>query len=149
MVPACKCKLIMCQFYVGTATQLVILPPHIPWIGQGGGILLLHSSMICAIGLVIFYFKWEGWEQNTFSLVKLMTIKHTAYVSVKATKSFTELLRRRQAVSRPKMKLIKISFVDLVSARNSETFVARFWTRCKTFIGLLKCTKCSHSLTHK
>ena len=33
----------------GSAKQQVILPPHIyhiPWIGQGGGILLLHYSMI-------------------------------------------------------------------------------------------------------
>ena len=36
---------------------------HIPWIGQWGGILLLHYIMICSI----FYFKWVGWEQITFS----------------------------------------------------------------------------------
>ena len=28
----------------------VILPPHILWIGQGGGIMLLHFFMICVIG---------------------------------------------------------------------------------------------------
>ena len=42
--------------FVGTATQLVILPPHIPWIGQGDGILLLGYSMICVIGFAIFDF---------------------------------------------------------------------------------------------
>ena len=40
----------------GTATQLVILPTHIPWIGQGGGILLLSYSKICVSGRVIFLF---------------------------------------------------------------------------------------------
>ena len=38
-------------FFVGTATQLVNLPPHIPRIGQWGGILLLRHSMICVSGL--------------------------------------------------------------------------------------------------
>ena len=48
-------------FFVCNATQLVILPPHIPRVGQGGGgILLLCYSMICVIGLTIFYLKWEG-----------------------------------------------------------------------------------------
>ena len=37
-----------------TALQQVIVPPHIPRIGQGGGILLLRYSMICVIGLAIF-----------------------------------------------------------------------------------------------
>ena len=37
------------QIIVGTATQLVILPPRIPWIGQGGVLLLLRYSMICAV----------------------------------------------------------------------------------------------------
>ena len=32
-----------------TATQLAILPPHIPW--QGGRILLLQISMICVVAL--------------------------------------------------------------------------------------------------
>ena len=37
-----------CIFSVGTATQLVILPPrHIPWIWKGVGILLLLYAMIC------------------------------------------------------------------------------------------------------
>ena len=35
---------------VGTAIKIVFLPPQIPWIGQGGGILLLRLSMICVIG---------------------------------------------------------------------------------------------------
>ena len=39
-------------------TQRVILPPHMPWIGQGG--CLLFYSMICVLGLVIFDYKWEG-----------------------------------------------------------------------------------------
>ena len=30
-------------------------------------------------GLAIFDFKWEGWEQITFSLAKLMTIMHMAF----------------------------------------------------------------------
>ena len=42
-------------FVVGTATQLVILAPHIPWKGQGGGILLLCYSMICISSLAIIY----------------------------------------------------------------------------------------------
>ena len=42
------------SFFVGTAIQLVILPPHIPWIGQGGGILLLHYSVICVEAFLIF-----------------------------------------------------------------------------------------------
>ena len=37
--------------FVGTATQLVNLPPHIPRIGQVGGIWLLRYSVICVIGL--------------------------------------------------------------------------------------------------
>ena len=42
-------------FINGTATQLVIVPSHIPWKGQGGGILLLLCySMNCVIGLTIF-----------------------------------------------------------------------------------------------
>ena len=39
---------------VDTALQQVIVPPHMPRIGQGGGILLLRYSMICVIGLAIF-----------------------------------------------------------------------------------------------
>ena len=35
--------------FVETATQLLILPPHIPLIGQGGITLLLRYSMICAV----------------------------------------------------------------------------------------------------
>ena len=37
------------MFFVGTATQLVILPPNNPWIRLGGGILLFHYSMICVV----------------------------------------------------------------------------------------------------
>ena len=33
------------------------VPPHIPWIGQGGGILLFHFSMIYVSGH--FWFKRE------------------------------------------------------------------------------------------
>ena len=40
-------------FFVGTAPQLVIPKPHIPWIGQWGGILLLRYSRIWFIGLTI------------------------------------------------------------------------------------------------
>ena len=40
-----QCKL-TCLF---VATQLVILTPHIPYRGQGGGILLLRYSMICVL----------------------------------------------------------------------------------------------------
>ena len=36
-------------FFVYTATQLVLLPPHVPWIGRESGILLLRYSMICII----------------------------------------------------------------------------------------------------
>ena len=43
---------------VGTATQLVILPPHIPRIGQRGGILLLHYSMIWVTRFAIFDHTW-------------------------------------------------------------------------------------------
>ena len=64
--------------FFGTVTQLVILPPHIPWLGQGGGILLLSYSMIGAIGVAIFDYKWKGWEQITFYLAKLMTITHVS-----------------------------------------------------------------------
>ena len=39
-------------FIVCIATQVVILPPHIPWKGQWGGILLLRYSMLCFNGLV-------------------------------------------------------------------------------------------------
>ena len=38
-------------FIVCIATQVVILPPHIPWKGQWGGILLLRYSMLCFNGL--------------------------------------------------------------------------------------------------
>ena len=38
-------------FFVGTTTQLVILTPHIPYRGQGGGKLLLRYSMICVSDL--------------------------------------------------------------------------------------------------
>ena len=42
LVGRLKCELL----FVGTATQLVILPPHIPLIvGQGGGMLLLRRSL--------------------------------------------------------------------------------------------------------
>ena len=51
-------------FVVDSATQLGI-PNPIPWIGQGGGMLLLHYSMICVIGLPIFDYKLEGWEEIT------------------------------------------------------------------------------------
>ena len=46
------------RFFVGTATQLVILtPPPIPWIGQGGGTLLLvYSNGLCS-GVAILIFK--------------------------------------------------------------------------------------------
>ena len=60
------------SFFVGTAIQLVILPPHIPWIGQGGGILLLHYSVICVEAFLIF----TRWLENFFceNLVKKMVI---------------------------------------------------------------------------
>ena len=47
---------------IGTATQLVILPSHIPWIGQGVGILLLRYSVICVVPrqfLILI-----GWGEN-------------------------------------------------------------------------------------
>ena len=37
------------SIFVGAATQLVILPSHIPWIGQRDGIVLLRYSMICVV----------------------------------------------------------------------------------------------------
>ena len=40
--------------FVGAATQLVILPTHIPLIEQGGGLLLLRYFMICLVALSIF-----------------------------------------------------------------------------------------------
>ena len=68
-------------FFDGIATQLVIIPPHILWIGQASGIQLLCYSMISFIRLVIFKYKREGWEQITFSLTKLTTIMHIACTS--------------------------------------------------------------------
>ena len=56
------------DIFVGNALQLVILPPHTIWIGQGGSILLLCYSKIWAIGLAIFHFRWEEQEQITFFL---------------------------------------------------------------------------------
>ena len=43
-------------FLLALPHNQVILPPHIPWVGQGGGILLLRYSMICVIGLAFFYY---------------------------------------------------------------------------------------------
>ena len=43
-----------------------------------GGILLCYST-IYIISLSIFDFKWEEWEQITFSLAKLMTIMHIIF----------------------------------------------------------------------
>ena len=64
-------------FFVGTATQLVILlPPHTPWIGQGG-VVTLHNDLCSCLSILDF--KWEVWEQITFSLAKLMTIMHIAF----------------------------------------------------------------------
>ena len=48
------------KFFVGTATQLVIPPPHIPWIGQGGGILLLSYSLICFVASPFFVLNGRG-----------------------------------------------------------------------------------------
>ena len=45
---------VMDSFFNRSATQLVILPSHIPLIGQGGGILLFCYSMICVSGIAIF-----------------------------------------------------------------------------------------------
>ena len=39
--------------------QLVILLPLIPWIEEGGDILLFCYSMIWVICFTIFYYKWE------------------------------------------------------------------------------------------
>ena len=47
-------------FSVGTSTQLVILPPHILWIGQRGGILLLCYSMICVVALPFLILNGRG-----------------------------------------------------------------------------------------
>ena len=49
-----KCRSTI-SFFVGTVTQAVILPSHIPWIEQGGGILLLHYSMICLVVLPFLF----------------------------------------------------------------------------------------------
>ena len=46
----------MVTFFIGTATHLVILPPHIPWIVLGDGILLLHYSMICVVLTFVLQF---------------------------------------------------------------------------------------------
>ena len=43
----------MATFFVGTATKLVILPPHIPWIEHGGGILFFSKKR-----------RWSAWDLN-------------------------------------------------------------------------------------
>ena len=58
------------NFFVGTGTQLFILPPHIPGIVQGGGKMLLHYSIICIIGPAIFIMNGRG-ENITPSFAKL------------------------------------------------------------------------------
>ena len=68
-------------FVVGTATQLVILPPHIPHPIKRASrwytvVMLLYD--LCWWPCHIDN-KWEGWEQITFSLAKLMTIMHIAF----------------------------------------------------------------------
>ena len=59
MITSQTCEIKFKVVFVGTATQKVILPPHIPRIGQGGWILLLCFSMICVAA-----FKWEGWDRT-------------------------------------------------------------------------------------
>ena len=56
--------------FVGTATQLVILPTHSPWIGHGGGTLLLHySTYDLYSGLAIFILHGRG-ENALSNLIK-------------------------------------------------------------------------------
>ena len=55
-------------FFVGTATLLVILLPHIIVTGQGGGVLLLRYSIICVSGLAIFDLNGRG-ENRSPSLL--------------------------------------------------------------------------------
>ena len=57
-----------CSELVGTAIQLVILPHHIPWIGQEGSILLLHYSMIWVTGLSFSIFNGRGEDRLPFLL---------------------------------------------------------------------------------
>ena len=61
-------------FFCWTANQLVHLPPHIPWRGQGGGILLLRYSVICVSDLTIFVFSNTNfteklWTSAEFELI--------------------------------------------------------------------------------
>ena len=51
---------------VGTAIQLVILPPHIPLIGQGGGILLLCHCMICVVAMHFSILNGRGENRSPF-----------------------------------------------------------------------------------
>ena len=51
--------------YVGTTTQLVILPPHIPLKGQKGGILLLRYSTVCVSDLTIFDLNRRGEKRSS------------------------------------------------------------------------------------
>ena len=68
----CPTTVLLLVSFFGTAdTQLAILvAPHIPWIGQGGGVLLLCYSMIWVIAIFII----NVWEQITLSFGRLMTI---------------------------------------------------------------------------
>ena len=60
--PAQASRQVCRLFILVLATQLVILPPHIPCEGQEGGMLLLHYSMICVSGLATKYFDRQNVE---------------------------------------------------------------------------------------
>ena len=50
------------SFFIGTATQLVILQPLIPWKGQWWCTLLLQFSLICVSGLTIPFLISQRWS---------------------------------------------------------------------------------------
>ena len=60
--------------YVGTATKRVILPPHIPWIGQESGILLLcFFKKWAKPGLFLMYF---GIFKQTIQFLQQINVKN-------------------------------------------------------------------------
>ena len=58
---------ILTYFVFARPSQDVFLLPHIPWIEQGGSILLVSLLYNLCLMASRFYVKWEGWVQITNS----------------------------------------------------------------------------------
>ena len=54
-------------FFVGTVTQLVILPPHISSIGQGGVVTLLYDLCYWPFLIINGPISWQTHDYNAYS----------------------------------------------------------------------------------